>query len=678
MAGGTESNSGELHVGEDISKDKLSQSQRQHPTTSATWRPGRRPENVELNLGLRATRSTQGEAAMDVDDPGAYESKPDGSPSLQQRPIPNQGQSSTSSRHTRRPIPPDWEPPLAVGASLGEGLSYLEEADRLVVQWEAILKNARETQPNADLSPFERQLEKVTRERDEMEESEENTVPAHELESTKRERIAGRIDDLEEALERTPSEAGKANIRAAIDAYKDGRIPCWDKWTLIYAGRVVDHCPTYESFTVDRHERLDRYFEDHGEGWLWFERPLAPKSNTQPEHLLAATWANPSKHRFDGWNGPPDITNITMGFRRVRIFHSRQTRPKDTQSDMSESRRVPAKPDASVGKPFRFKPKHTGMSKAEMEGMRWSVYDDQHAPRCFFLMHLDSGASIPSLHRCDLPMLGIDLNTYAPQSDMTMGVVGGEIRAPILEMRVDVCRHNGQSLVGVDPVWPKERRELGGIIPVSILPDPKGSCASRNGLTAEELKIRQQRGEDISEKTLANRENRHNETRLSGMVPFQVCYHTGVPGKPIWFGEDRRDVLTTDRMPGQYRFEWHKSLLVPKSREIRRWPKETRSRPEVRSRPESQKRPEAQKRPETQKSPETHRSPETRKPPEIRRWPKETRSRPETQRPLVSARPSERPTAIVSKHEINPQDKKRKRLPRDVERPDRVQRPRRN
>ncbi|KAK7419165.1 hypothetical protein QQX98_003504 [Neonectria punicea] len=655
MVGGTESNSGEPHVGEDISKDKLSQSQRQHPTTSARWRPGRRTENMELNLGLRATQSTQGEAAMDVEDPGAHESEPDGSPSLQQRPsermqlptarpIPNQGQSSTSSRHTRRPIPPDWEPPLAVGASLGEGLSYLEEADRLVVQWEAILKNARETQPNADLSPFERQLEKVTRVRDEMEESEENTVPADELESTKRERIAGRIDHLEEALERTPSEAGKANIRAAIDAYEDGRIPCWDKWTLIYAGRVVDHCPTYESFTVDRHERLDRYFEDHGSGWLWFERPLAPKSNTQPEHLLAATWANPSKHRFDGWNGPPDITNITMGFRRLRIFHSRQPRPKDTQPDMSESRRVLA---GSIGKPFRFKPKHTGMSKREMEGMHWSVYDDQHAPRCFFLMHLDSGASIPSLHRCDLPMLGIDLNVYAPQSDMTMGVVGGQIRAPILEMRVDVCRHNGQSLVGVDPVWPKERRELGGIIPVSILPDPKGSNASRNGLTAEELKIRQERGEDVSEKTLANRENHHNETRLSGMVPFQVCYHTGVPGKPMWFGEDRRDVLTTERMPGQYRFEWHKSLLVPKPREIRRWPKETRSRPEVRSRPETQNRPE-------------------------------TRERPETQRPLVGARPPERPTAIVSKHEIDPQDKKRKRLPRDVERPDRVQRPRRN
>jgi hypothetical protein len=82
-------------------------------------------------------------------------------------------------RRTRRPIPPDWTPPLAVGAPLGEGLSRLEEADRRVLQWEAILANARETQPGADLEPFEQRLKDVRRERDEMEESEENTVPVY-------------------------------------------------------------------------------------------------------------------------------------------------------------------------------------------------------------------------------------------------------------------------------------------------------------------------------------------------------------------------------------------------------------------------------------------------------------------------------------------------------------------
>lgn len=53
----------------------------------------------------------------------------------------------------------------------------MEQADRLVAQWEAILRNARETQTFADLSSFEQQLEKVTRERDELDESEENLVP---------------------------------------------------------------------------------------------------------------------------------------------------------------------------------------------------------------------------------------------------------------------------------------------------------------------------------------------------------------------------------------------------------------------------------------------------------------------------------------------------------------------
>lgn len=88
-----------------------------------------------------------------------------------------QARSPTPQRWPRRPIPPDWRPPLAVGASLGENLSLFEEAERTVLQWEAILENARRTQPRADLSPFERKLEEVRREFEEMSETEENMVP---------------------------------------------------------------------------------------------------------------------------------------------------------------------------------------------------------------------------------------------------------------------------------------------------------------------------------------------------------------------------------------------------------------------------------------------------------------------------------------------------------------------
>lgn len=80
-------------------------------------------------------------------------------------------------KRSRRPIPPDWKPPLAVGASLGDNLSRIEEAERSVLQWEAILENARQTQPLADLSSFEKQLEKARTKFNELENSEENSVP---------------------------------------------------------------------------------------------------------------------------------------------------------------------------------------------------------------------------------------------------------------------------------------------------------------------------------------------------------------------------------------------------------------------------------------------------------------------------------------------------------------------
>lgn len=80
-------------------------------------------------------------------------------------------------KRRRLQVPADWRPPLAVGASLGENLSRIEEAERLVLQWEAIIENARRTQPRADLSPFEQRLEAVRRDLEELEETEENLVP---------------------------------------------------------------------------------------------------------------------------------------------------------------------------------------------------------------------------------------------------------------------------------------------------------------------------------------------------------------------------------------------------------------------------------------------------------------------------------------------------------------------
>jgi hypothetical protein len=77
----------------------------------------------------------------------------------------------------RRPIPPDWKPPLAIGESLGDNLSRLEEAERSVLQWEAIVENSRITQPLADLSGLEQQLHKARQIFSQMEDTDENSMP---------------------------------------------------------------------------------------------------------------------------------------------------------------------------------------------------------------------------------------------------------------------------------------------------------------------------------------------------------------------------------------------------------------------------------------------------------------------------------------------------------------------
>lgn len=400
---------------------------------------------------------------------------------------------------------------------------------------------------------------------------------SNELASTKRDRIQERLKILQEALERTESPKGLANIRTAIDAYEDGRIQCWDKWTLIYAGHIVDFCPYYESFTQDRRDRLDRYFEQHGDGWLWFEPPLAPKGNPQPEHLFAATWAQPSVGGRSEVFGGETGWDITMGFRRVLTFHSRTTTGYKTQvmnrspssfasfwTQKSEAESEIQGRTRSTGKYLTYLPTNTGMSKEEMGEQKWSVNDDADGPRCFFLMHLDSGASMPCLYDSDLRVLGINPHEYPPQTYTRLSTANGHVLCPLYEMRVDICRHNGESLVGENPVWPRERHEIGGIFPVAIFLPPEIPPKGTSGpLTIDALQARQKLGYDVSEEALAGRRKKHNEMRLSGLLPFQVCYSACAPGMKLWFGEDRRDVLGIDKMPGQRRFERHKSLKVP-------------------------------------------------------------------------------------------------------------------
>lgn len=163
----------------------------QAPAPGRLWRPGRSEANREINLGLKRKLQAQEQEAgpsKQASDTGGKTHERSSSASKRGRverdESPAEAQTKRAPapapappRRSRRPIPPGWKPPLAVGASLGSNLSRIEEAERSVLQWEAILENARETQPLADLSSFEKQLEKARIKFDEMDNSEENSVP---------------------------------------------------------------------------------------------------------------------------------------------------------------------------------------------------------------------------------------------------------------------------------------------------------------------------------------------------------------------------------------------------------------------------------------------------------------------------------------------------------------------
>ena len=375
-------------------------------------------------------------------------------------------------------------------------------------------------------------------------------------------------------MNNTESPEGWENIQGVIDGYTDGSIPCWEKWTLVYGGRIVDTCPNYESFTQDRKQRLDHYLEQYGKGWLWFEPPLAPKDNIQPDRLLAATWAQPKGRRSNVWDGESGW-EITMGFRRVKTFHSREGKPdvlvtgdatkvEDPANEGSKNDPT-AKRRRSSCKVLPYVP--TGRPKPK-KSEKWVVRDDDdddEGIRCFFLMQLDSGASLPCLYKDDLRVLGIDPASYPAQSQVNLFTANGSMRSPIYELRVDVCRYNGQSLVGDNPVWPQERHEIGGITPVAVLNSEHPPKGSSGALSLEELRVREKRGEDVSEEALAKRYKKTADCRLSGLLPFRCCYLGGAPGMRLWLGEDRRDVLGADRMPGQRRYEPFKQSKLPKA-----------------------------------------------------------------------------------------------------------------
>ena len=346
------------------------------------------------------------------------------------------------------------------------------------------------------------------------------------LASTVEDAISTRLSLLRSALESSQFAPEAANIRVAIRGYAAGAIPYSSNFTLIYAGHIVDTCPSYESFCVDRSERLDRYAEAHGPGWLWYEPPLAGEFGGGVE-LVKKGFAlnNPPSRRAGGCGS--GYWEITMGFRRRRDRVSRHgKKPAEGSPSPTGGEHRATVGEVTIGK---FDPLGSPNSPPD-------TVPDPTAPR-LFSMHLDSGATKPTLYTDDFKAMGIDRGSYSAQTVARAQGVWMSAMTRLFEVDVGIyaAPNNDDGTAAVagpvapdppDRVWPAEPDALGATMPVIMLDEPLPPS---------------HRPSDCS--------------RLSGMLPFYAAYLSVAPGThAIWVGEDRKDVLGAARMPGHMRY----------------------------------------------------------------------------------------------------------------------------
>ncbi|KAK0734242.1 hypothetical protein B0T26DRAFT_602484, partial [Lasiosphaeria miniovina] len=420
-----------------------------------------------------------------------------------------------------------------IGAPLsleGEDLSRIQLADRHVSQCRAWVKHYGE------VADFPQLLEKAEAERAKLDvNDEENTKPLSTLTSTHTEAIERRVNLLRSVLRNSKFPPERANIEAAIAGYESGSgaIPYSGQYTLIWAGRIVDQCPDYKTFSRDRSVRLDRYLAEYGEGWLWYEPPLTEDGGPQGP--------SPTAKKAICLNGQSLISTdmdsmgyytATLGFRRRKDLVMREaphTRSNSVAATVNSATIVPdpATPTTSNAKP-RARRKRPAMPDSD---------PDKDGPRVYWNTLLDSGATQPCLYSPDLVKLRIDPDKYAAQSARIIATATTEEELKVFELDVGVFGGDFSTMVTSEPrIWPAEPDILGGTLPVIILP---GTAGDEPGAQPKKGTLREA------------------PKRLSGILPFHVCYVSSAPGnRKLWLGEDRRDVLGSGRMPGQRRVHW--------------------------------------------------------------------------------------------------------------------------
>ncbi|KAL2255717.1 hypothetical protein VTK26DRAFT_2824 [Humicola hyalothermophila] len=348
-----------------------------------------------------------------------------------------------------------WRPSIVIGSPLwleGEDPSALEVADRKIAQTRLWAQHYQGPE-------FERIFQEAVRERQQLDEtSEENTQPRSALATTRASAVEDRLETLRFILQDCQFPPERANIEAAIAGYESGGILYSDSYTLIWAGRIVDRCPDYDSFTVDRNARLNRYEAEHGPGWLWYEPPLSGGEGTVrgPSVLMKKGMCLENKPDWRQRSENIGHYRILMGFRRRKERVARD--PPASRSagqrwaDLSRlcknkrcSASTPA-PGAAEAPP----PKRRGDNKKNPHGFPETV-PDPDGPRVFLEMLLDSGATFPCIFGGDLAKMRIDPHRYAAQSARKIATADSVVRMRVYELDVGIYAPDGSSLVNPPP-----------------------------------------------------------------------------------------------------------------------------------------------------------------------------------------------------------------------------------
>lgn len=460
---------------------------------------------------------------------------------------------------------------LVIGAPLGKNLTAIEAASRLVTQWEAIYDQTLSSTPAGAPSV----LESLTQARTQLAAiqssvTEDVETPLNSLQDHKQTSVASRIQTLEAALEESTFPSEHANISAAISLYRSSRIPYSSNWAIIYAGHLVDFAPTYTSFTADRADRLDRYARMHGEGWLWFEPPLA-RAAAPLFSASRGTWVPETDTTYDMGH-----YSVTMSFRRMRnlVYHpgppSRKRRRGQSPQDVRWP--VPTSPVEKEESPLdpadplpRQKPNPNPLPPSTLRRCRPSRHPhmtpDPAEATLHFRMLLDTGATLPMLHTRDAAALGIERKSYAAVSCISVETAGPDLlRTWLYEMQVSVADTlTCEPLVSAtSPVWPAEEKALGGIVPVMVKPASTSSTKFSAPRGPQDACAVTMDGETTwlqSATAIIDEAEGRDYGRLSGLLPVKCCYVQATPSlRALWLGEDRRDVLGAHRMPGQMRW----------------------------------------------------------------------------------------------------------------------------